>query len=70
MQFIYTGKVEDRALMKRAYQLLIMGDKYQMPGLKELAEGEMFKQLDRDNMVKLFYKTNTNQETGKELFTL
>ena len=70
VQFIYTGEVEDRVLMKRAYQLLILGDKYQLPGLKELAEGEMIKQLDRDNMVKLFYKTNTNQETGKELFTL
>ena len=30
-----------------------MGDKYQVPGLKELAEEEMIVQLTRENMVKL-----------------
>ena len=39
--------------MKGAYELLILGDKYQIPGLVQLAEGEMIKQLTRDNMVKL-----------------
>ena len=44
VQFIYTGTVEDFVVRKRANQLLV-------PGLVELAEGEMVKQLTRDNMV-------------------
>ena len=53
VQFIYTDTVEDDVLVRGASQLLILGDKYQMPGLVQLAEGEMIKQLTRDNMVKL-----------------
>ena len=55
VQFIYTGEVEDTVLRKRANQLLVLADRYQMPQLTELAEGEMIKQLDRDNMVKLYF---------------
>jgi len=51
VQFIYTDTVEDNVLVKGAYELLILGDKYQIPGLVQLAEGEMIKQLKRDNMV-------------------
>ena len=53
VEFIYTAKVDKAILAKEALSLLEVGDKYQVPGLKELAEEEMMKQLSRENMVKL-----------------
>ena len=53
VEFIYTAKVDKDILAKEALSLLEVGDKYQVPGLKELAEEEMMKQLNRENMVKL-----------------
>ena len=51
--FIYTAKLNKEILAKEAVSFLELGDKYQMPGLKELAEEEMMTQLSRENMVKL-----------------
>ena len=51
VETIYTGKLSASILQKEAYSFL---QKYQIRGLKDLAEEEMIKQLDRENMVKLF----------------
>jgi len=53
VEFIYTAKLDKEILAKEAVSFLELGDKYQMPGLKELAEEEMMAQLCRENMVKL-----------------
>ena len=53
VEFIYTAKLDKEILAKEAVSFLELGDKYQMPGLKELAEEEMMTQLSRENMVKL-----------------
>ena len=52
-EFIYTAKLDKEILAKEAVSFLELGDKYQMPGLKDLAEEEMMTQLSRENMVKL-----------------
>ena len=53
MEYIYTAKLEKDILEKEAIAFLEVGDKYQVPGLKELAEEEMINQLSRENMVNL-----------------
>merc|ERR1712004_134598 len=53
VEFIYTAKLDKKVLAKEAVSFLELGDKYQVPGLKELAEEEMMTQLSRENMVKL-----------------
>ena len=53
VEFIYTAKLDKEILAKEAVSFLELGDKYQMPGLKEVAEEEMMTQLSRENMVKL-----------------
>ena len=53
VEFIYMAKLDKDILVKEAVSFLELGDKYQMPGLKELAEEEMMTQLSRENMVKL-----------------
>ena len=53
VETIYTGKLSASILKKEAYSFLQIGDKYQIRGLKDLAEEEMINQLDRENMVKL-----------------
>ena len=53
VEFIYTAKLDKEILAKEAVSFLELGDKYQMPGLKDLAEEEMMTQLSRENMVKL-----------------
>ena len=53
VETIYTGKLSASILQKEAYSFLQIGDKYQIRGLKDLAEEEMINQLDRENMVKL-----------------
>ena len=53
MEYIYTAKLDKDILEREAVSFLEVGDKYQVPGLKELAEEEMIVQLTRENMVKL-----------------
>ena len=53
VESIYTGRLSGNILKNEANTFLQLGDKYQMGGLKDLAEEEMINQLDRENMVKL-----------------
>merc|ERR1711971_99360 len=53
VEYIYTAKLDKDILEKEAIAFLEVGDKYQVPGLKELAEEEMINQLSRENMVNL-----------------
>ena len=53
VEYIYTAKLDKDLLEREAISFLEMGDKYQVPGLKELAEDEMIDQLNRENMVHL-----------------
>ena len=53
VEYIYTAKLDKDILEREAVSFLEVGDKYQVPGLKELAEEEMIVQLTRENMVKL-----------------
>ena len=51
VKFIYTGDLEEGILKEHAVALLELGDKYDVKVLKDLAEDEMLKQLDKKNMV-------------------
>ena len=53
VEYIYTAMLEKDILEREAIAFLEVGDKYQVPGLKELAEEEMINQLTRENMVNL-----------------
>ena len=53
VEYIYTAKLDKDLLEREAISFLEMGDKYQVPGLKELAEDEMIDQLNKGNMVQL-----------------
>ena len=53
VEYIYTAMLEKDILEREAIAFLEVGDKYQVPGLKELAEDEMIDQLNRENMVHL-----------------
>ena len=53
VEYIYTAKLDKDIIEREAIAFLEMGDKYQVPGLKELAEEEMIIQLTRENMVNL-----------------
>ena len=53
VEYIYTAKLDKDILEREAVAFLEVGDKYQVPGLKELAEEEMINQLTRVNMVNL-----------------
>ena len=53
VEYIYTAKLDKDILEREAIAFLEVGDKYQVPGLKELAEEEMIVQLSRENMVNL-----------------
>ena len=65
VEFIYTAKLDKDILVKEAVSFLEQGDKYQISGLKELAEEEMMNQLSRENMVKLL--TISDLYRAKEL---
>ena len=53
LRFIYTGELEERLLKEHAVGLLELGDKYDVQELKQLAEEELVKQLDKWNMRKM-----------------
>ena len=52
VKFIYTGDLEEGILKEHTVAFLELGDKYDVKVLKDLAEAEMLKQLDKKNMVK------------------
>ena len=51
VKFIYTGDLEEGILKEHTVAFLELGDKYDVKVLKDLAEDEMLKQLDKKNMV-------------------
>ena len=51
VKFIYTGDLDEGILKEHAVAFLELGDKYDVKVLKDLAEAEMLKQLDKKNMV-------------------
>ena len=53
VKFIYTGELEEGFLKEQALAFLELGNKYDVQGLKNLAEGELLRQLNRKNMVEL-----------------
>lgn len=53
LRFMYTGELEERLLKEQALGLLELGDKYDVQELKQLAEEELVKQLDKWNMRKM-----------------
>ena len=52
VKYLYTGQLEEDLLKEHAMAFLELGNKYMVQELKDLAEQEMLKQLDRKNMVK------------------
>ena len=53
VKFLYTGELEDGVLKEAAVFFLELGNKYDVPELKDLAESELLQQLDKKNMVEL-----------------
>ena len=51
VRFIYTGELEEGVLRDEVVAFLELGDKYDFQDLKDLAEVEMLKQLNTENMV-------------------
>merc|ERR1712096_46349 len=54
VKFFYTGLVEEEVLKENAASFLDLGEKYDLVGLKALAEHAMIANLDKDNMVSFF----------------
>ena len=54
VRFIYTGELEEGVLRDEVVAFLELGDKYDFQDLKDLAEVEMLKQLNTENMVEFF----------------
>ena len=55
VKFIYTGELERGMLNNAAVVFLELGEEYDIVELKDLAEAELMKQLDKKNMVELVY---------------
>jgi len=54
VKFFYTGQLNEEILKENVESFLDLGEKYDLAGLKELAEQDMIANLDKDNMVKFF----------------
>ena len=55
VRFIYIGELEEDKLKEHALAFLELGNKYQMEEMKDLAEAEMLKQLNKKNMVEFVF---------------
>merc|ERR1719239_661513 len=53
VKFIYTGELEEDKLNEHAIAFMELGNKYDVQELKDLAEGELLRQLNKKNMVQL-----------------
>ena len=51
IRFLYTGELEEGIVKEEATVFLELGEKYDVQGLKDLAEDQMVKLLDKKNMV-------------------
>ena len=53
VRFIYTGKLDESLLKEHAPSFLELGEMYDLRELKDMAEGELMKRLDKKTMVTL-----------------
>ena len=72
VHFIYMGKLDKDILKQEAVSLFELGERYDIPALKHLAEGEMLKQLNKDNMLEMLtlgnlFKAKTIFEAALEM---
>lgn len=51
VEFIYTDKIEAETIPSLLVELLMLGEKYEMPKLKWLAEGRLIEWIDRYSIV-------------------
>ena len=51
LQFLYTGDLQDDLLKQHTPAFLSLGEMYDLPELKDMAETELVIQLDKENMV-------------------
>ena len=58
VKFFYTGHVDEEILKENAVSFLDLGEKYDMAGLKTIAEQTMIANLDKENMLSLFQAGN------------
>jgi len=54
VKFFYTGKVDEEVLRENVISFLDLGEKYDLKGLKAIAEQVMIANLDKDNMISFF----------------
>jgi len=54
VKYFYTGNVEESILKENVTSFLDLGEKYDMAGLKAMAEQVMIASLDKDNMLSFF----------------
>ena len=57
LRFIYTGKLDESLLKEHAPSFLELGEMYDLRELKDMAEGELMKRLDKKTMVTLLSRT-------------
>ena len=55
LRFIYTGEMQEDVMKDNASAFLEMGQVYYLQKLKDMAEKELFSQLDKENMVTMAY---------------
>ena len=53
IQYIYTGNLQEGLLKEHPTAFLALGEMYDLPELKDMAENELLIQLDKENMVEL-----------------
>ena len=51
LQYLYTSNLQEDLLKEHAPAFLSLGEMYDFPELKEMAETELMLQLDKENMV-------------------
>jgi len=54
VKYFYTGHVEEASLKENVVSFLDLGEKYDLPGLKAIAEQAMIAMLDKENMLSFF----------------
>ena len=54
VKYFYTGHVEEECLKENVVSFLDLGEKYDLPGLKAIAEQAMIAMLDKENMLSFF----------------
>ena len=55
VKYIYTGEFEEEILTKQAAAFLELGEMFDIQELKDSAEVELLRLIDKDNMVEFLY---------------